>query len=672
MFGRLVISVTAAATFSLAMVSHLGAQVLSAPSTQVKDFSLPTGDGGEVSLFADVEADFHVVCFLGTECPLARVYGPRLQRMADEFATRGVRWIGVNSNVQDSMEELAEYVRQHGIRFPVAKDYDRGVAVNFGATRTPEVFVIDRGGNIRYQGRIDNQYQPGIARSEANQHDLRNAVEELLAGKPVSRPNVAAVGCLISLPRKQSASDSPVADVTFCNQVIRVLQKHCVECHRDGEIGPFTLDDYDEVVGWADMSLEVIDQGRMPPWHASADVGKFANARHMSEADKRVLRQWVEAGTPYGRAEDLPPPPRYVEGWRLREPPHAVYAMSDRAFEIPAEGTVEYQYFVVDPGFKQDKWISGAEVIPGNRSVVHHCIAFTRPPDGSDIRDIGMLAAYVPGQHSANLPAGYARRVPAGSKIVFQMHYTPTGKPERDVTKLGLVFTAAEQVTHEVFAIGGIEHEFEIPPHAGNHVVAGDVGWFPKEGELLSITPHMHLRGKSFQMSAETEQGETKLIEVPQYDFNWQHNYELSDPLPLKEVKALKFAATFDNSESNPTNPDPTEYVTWGDQTWQEMAVLFLGVARPIKKEANKPSEPSEEEIAKALELEAKIRRQAEAFADQYIKRHDKNGDGAVTSHELPKAVRRFGYLDHNNDDHVSRDELISEAFWRFYESHSE
>ena len=177
------------------------------------------------------------------------------------------------------MSELRGYVQAHKIRFPVVKDYDRSLAVRLGASRTPEVFVIDSSGAIQYQGRIDDQYQPGIAKSTASRQDLRNAIEQLLAGEPVSTPRTEAVGCLISLPR---AITQPNRDgITFCNQVIRVLDKHCVDCHREGEIGPFVLDDYDEVLGWADMCLEVIDQGRMPPWHASREHGSFVNARHM-------------------------------------------------------------------------------------------------------------------------------------------------------------------------------------------------------------------------------------------------------------------------------------------------------------------------------------------------------------------------------------------------------
>ncbi len=651
------------AAVALAPAIRIEAAAPGVPFAQVSDFSLPTTDGGSVSLSADVDVTLQVICFLGTECPLARVYGPRLQRMSDEYHSRGVRFLGINSNLQDSMEDLRRYVSEHDIRFPIAKDYDRSVAIQIKARRTPEVFVIDRGGIVCYSGRIDNQYQPGIARSEATQHDLRDAIDQLLAGHPVVHPRTEAVGCLISLPRERTASKSD-SDVTFCKQVIRVLQEHCVECHRDGEIGPFALDEYDEVVGWADMALEVIDQGRMPPWHADPRFGSFANARHMPDEAKQILHQWVESGTPYGSAADLPAKREYVQGWQLPAPPDVVLCMADEPFQVPADGTVEYQYFVVDPGFKEDKWVSAVEVVPGNRAVVHHCIAFIRPPDGADFRDIGLLSAYVPGQRSVDLPEGYARRIPARSKIVFQVHYTPTGKPETDLTRIGLVLADPDQVTHEVYALGGIEQDFEIPPQASNFTVSGRIRSFPENGLLLSIAPHMHLRGKSYQLTAESDTGNQTLLSVPQYDFNWQHSYELKNPLPLQSVRTLRFTATFDNSSNNPTNPDPTEYVTWGDQTWQEMAVTFISVAEP-RVGNRKPVAADTMSAQQQQDRQAELTRQADAFADRYIARFDKNGDGSLASHELPDSVRRWGNLDHNFDDHISRDELIEEFYWR-------
>ena len=229
-----------------------------------------------------------VVCFLGTECPLAKLYAPRLCRLATEFPD--VRFIGINSNRQDSGEDVAAYSEAHDLSFPVLKDHRNEVADQFGALRTPEVFLLDKELVVRYQGRIDDQYMPGISRQSPTQNDLQIAISELLSGKEVSVPKTQAVGCLIGRVKNPVVS----GEITFCNQVARVLQKHCLECHREGEIGPFSLDDYDEVAGWADTMLEVINDGRMPPWHADPDHGEFMNARLMPEGDKAILQKWVE------------------------------------------------------------------------------------------------------------------------------------------------------------------------------------------------------------------------------------------------------------------------------------------------------------------------------------------------------------------------------------------
>jgi peroxiredoxin len=642
-----------------------GDATVAAGTKQLTGFSLPATDGRTVGLSADPAIRLHVLCFLGTECPLARVYGPRLQRLADRYADRGVEFLGIVSTVQDSMDDIKAYVDEHGIQFPVLKDYDQQVAVQAGATRTPEMFIVDRDGVIQYQGRIDDQYQPGIARNEAQTHDLQDAIDELLAGKPISKPQQKAVGCLISFPRPQPTD----SDVTYCNQVIRILQQNCIECHRAGQIGPFVLDDYDEVVGWGDMSCEVIDQGRMPPWHADPTVGHFANARSMSEEDKQLFRQWVDAGMPYGDANELPPPQTYGQGWRMFKQPDLVLQMSEKPFAVPSEGTVEYQYFVVNPGFTEDKWVRAAQVVPGNNRVVHHCIVFQRPPDGSYLKGAGMLAGYVPGQLSSDLPDGYAYRIVAGASLVFQMHYTPTGKPEEDQTQLGLIFADPDEVTHEVFVINGIDTEFEIPPHTANYPVSAAVDWFPQDGFILSITPHMHVRGKSLELFANSAGNETPLLRVPHYDFNWQHDYDLATPLPLDKVDKLWFRAIFDNSSDNPFNPNPEEYVMWGDQTWEEMALVFLRVAEPRKNhdEASE-TQSRQQSLAQQRQLQWTLALQ---FADDYIGRFDNNDDGVLSAHEVPKSVRafRFQQYDRDDDGFLTRDEMANNALDRYLQA---
>jgi len=620
-------------------------------------FSAKSLDGEVVQVETENEKQFTVVCFLGAECPVARLYGPRLQKLSDQFASQNVSFVGVGSNLQDSVEDLQQFTELTGIKFPLVKDYENQIADQFAAKRTAEVYVLDSQLNVKYRGRIDNEYQPGVKRSQTTQQELKQALEELLAGKPVTVSETEGVGCLIGRVQKEKVT----TEVTYAKEVSRILQQHCIECHQPNEIGPFALTDFDEVLGWAPMIVEVIENGRMPPWNADPKHGSFINARLMPETDKKILKEWAEGGMPFGKPEDLPTPlAKKSSGsdsdWQLDKEPDLVLPMGKQPFQVSADEFVEYQYYVVDPGFEKETWITDAQVLPGNRSVVHHCIVFVRPPDGSDAKGIGWLTAYVPGQRALPLPKGYARRIPAGSKLVFQMHYTPTGTAEEDLTRIGLCFAEEADVTHELFTLATINHDFEIPPQEGNFPIKGSRGNLPENGKLLAVAPHMHLRGKSFQLFAEKDGKKETLLNVPNYDFNWQHVYAFSEPIDLNEIKRISFVSHFDNSDKNPSNPDPNAYVTWGDQTYQEMAIGFLEVAVPRRTSASeslsrkpKPSGPN-----------SAVKQAADNYADQYFKRFDTNRDSVILRDELPSAIGRFGFrnLDRDGDERITPDEI--------------
>lgn len=610
-----------------------------------------------------------VVCFLGTECPLAKLYAARLQELQEAFATKNVRFVGIVSNQQDSAADVLEFIRHHELKFDFIRDEANRLADRFGAERTPEVFVLDQQLTIRYQGRIDDQYTPGTSRSAPTHQELRAALDELTSQKPVTKPRTVAVGCRIG--RVHHTVEN--AEVTYSRDISRLLQKHCVECHRAGEIGPMALTDYEEVVGWGETMLEVIEDRRMPPWHAAPQHGHFVNAREMAAEEIELLRKWVAAGMPLGDTSDLPEAMPVTTGWQFNGAPEAVIAMRERPFRVPATGTVEYQYFVVDPHWAEDRWISAAQVVPGNAAVVHHAIVFVRPPDDGDFRGVGWLSAYVPGQRAAVLPPGHARKVPAGAKLVFQMHYTPNGKAQEDVTRIGLQFVDPSSVTHEVFTVMGIDQDFEIPPRANPHLVNGQVHGYPASGRLLSVAPHMHLRGKSFELTATKQGGAEILLQVPHYDFNWQHEYLFAEPINLSDIESLKFTVGFDNSPQNPVNPDPTQRVTWGDQTWEEMAVVFLSVAEPMRGTGSEGQDPNGQNRPRRLlssdtSQTANQQDRIEEFVRDFFRRLDKDGNGEVLWKETPLAVRRFSFseFDANGDQRISREEVQQVAVERF------
>ena len=626
---------------------------------QMRWGTLETIEGGKLEIGPGQSTV--VVCFLGTECPLAKLYSKRLNQLFQTFASDRVRFVAVYSNVQDSLAEIESSVADGGIEFPVVHDVGNVWADRFDARRTPEIFVVDGDGRLRYHGRVDDQYLPGQARSAPQRDDLRVAVEQVVSGDAVEVPDTPVAGCLIGREKSQgvAAADSE-PDVTFCNQIVRLLNQHCVECHRAGEIGPFALTDFEEVQGWAEMILEVVEERRMPPWHAAAGIGHFQNARGLEEGEISQLRTWVESGAPYGDAANLPDTaPEFVDGWELPSEPDQVIAMRSRAFRVPATGTVDYQYFVVDPGWEEDRWIQAAQVVPGHRSVVHHAIVFVRPPDGAAMRGVGWLSAYVPGQRNFVLPEGHARFVPAGSKLVFQMHYTPNGESADDLTKLGVVLADPQSVTHEVLTIIGIDQEFEIPPMAQDFPVNGTVRWFPSRGRLLTIVPHMHVRGRAFEVSTVRDDVTTQQLSVPSYDFNWQHAYRLKEPLDLDDIDAIDFVARFDNSANNPVNPDPTQLVTWGDQTWEEMAVVFFDVATPL--DTGTGSESIDADADEVPLTESDVSAKIEDETDAFMRRLDTNGDGEIQRTETPRSFRRFGFwrFDRDGDRRLTREEVL-------------
>jgi peroxiredoxin len=547
-------------------------------TASIDDFTLQDYLGARHSLSEWSNKRANVIVFLGTECPLAMLYASRLAELDSEYSAQGVAFVGIDSNQQDSLLEIGHFVRTYKINFPVLKDSAGKVADQFGATRTPEAFVLDADGDVRYHGRIDDQFGIGYQRTNEVRRDLANAIDEVLAGKTVSTPATEPVGCYIGRSKKKL----PTGDITYSNQIARLVDKHCVRCHRAGQIAPFTLTSYDDVSAWAQSMCEVMDEGRMPPWHASPEFGQFSNDAHMPEADKQLFRKWVDNGMPAGDPADLPEPTQYTDGWQIPKP-DIVFRMP-KPFTVPAKGTVPYQYFWLDTKFDHDVWIKAAEVRPGNPAVVHHAFLFYMPPGQEEVRGedplINSIAGFAPGAPASLWPDGYARLVPAGSRLVFQMHYTPSGNEQVDQTEVGLVFADEKQQLKEVKFEIAVNTDFRIPPGAANYeVLAGHD--FKHDTVLHAMVPHMHYRGKSFRFAAKYPDGrEEVLLDVPHYDFNWQNAYKLKEPKHLPKGTVILCSGHFDNSEDNLANPDPTKEVRWGDQTWDEMMLGSLVVSQ--------------------------------------------------------------------------------------------
>ncbi len=547
----------------------------------VAPFTLNDFRGATVESTEFKEVKCLVVAFLGTECPLAKLYGPRLQKLAKEYEPQGAKFLSINSNQQDSIAEITAFVKELGIEFPILKDPGQKVAEQFGAVRTPEVFVISPLGVVLYRGRVDDQYIVGVQRKAAEREDLRLALDEILAGKPVSVAKTDPIGCLIGRIRTPKA-DGPV---TWSNQIVRLMQTHCVDCHRPGEVGPFSLLSYEDAQGWGDMIAEVVSDRRMPPWHADPAHGKFANDRSLSKEERESILTWVKDGCPEGDKSQLPPARTFVEGWQLSKTPDAVFEMDSKPFAIPADSGprgVKYQYFSVDPKFTTDKWLSEVEAVPSNRAVVHHIIVFVVNPDQKQRTEGEFLCAYVPGARARPPQPGQAKKIKAGSLLKFQVHYTPNGSPQEDLSKVGMIFVDEKAVTHEVRTTEAINTSFQIEPEKDNQTFSAKSRPSPTDLAMISLAPHMHLRGKAFKYELELPNGTREtILDVPRYDFNWQTNYLLAEPVKVPQGARVVCTAVYDNSRNNPANPDPTKEVRWGDQSWDEMLLGYFDVIIP-------------------------------------------------------------------------------------------
>jgi len=362
---------------------------------------------------------------------------------------------------------------------------------------------------------------------------------------------------------------------------------------------------------WAKAIRNAVASKKMPPWHADPAHGKFLNDRRLSEREIQTLVAWVDAGARPGNAKDAPLPLHFTEGWEIGTP-DLVLEMPT-AIDVAASGTIDYQYVAIPTNFTEDKWVQFAEARPEDRQHVHHIIAFIREPGSPYMKDLpdgvamtakqiyeaakknggerragenntfpDMLVGFAPGTPPMSFKPGQAKLVKAGSHLVLQMHYTANGKPGRDRSRIGLTFSKVP-VTERVVSLASSNGRFAIPPQDANYRVDSSFT-LQETSTLVSLLPHMHLRGKDFLYTAIYPTGEKEvLLRVPHYDFNWQNTYELATPKVLPAGTKIDCVAHFDNSPNNPSNPDPTKKVTFGEQSWDEMMFGFFDVAIDVK-----------------------------------------------------------------------------------------
>ena len=602
-------------SFHLMSVALL-TSLLSAPALfadpvpkSIGDFTLPDASGNKWSLHQQ-KNKFTVLIFVSCECPMSNAYLKPLSDLANKYQDRGVSFIGINANKEETLEQIKAHAKEFKIGFPLLKDDELKAVKALDAKVNPEVFVLNESFQVQYRGRIDDAYSGRLKpNTRITKTDLVDALEALLAGKEVKVKVTTAYGCpLLGTEKKEAIAN---ASVTFHKEVLPILQANCQSCHRPGNVGPFSLMSYSQTKKWADSMIEEVSAKRMPPWRPEKNAF-LSDSRCMAEKDVAILSKWVEQGMAEGNPKDAPPAAHFPEGWSLGKPDLILEA--DEDVTIDAEGRDVFHCLVFPTNFNEDRYIAAIEVQPGNPRVVHHTIqvidtdkhgrrlqesyqkkmtAKTKDHGPGYSVSMGMgfipsptngLGGWAPGLIPKPLPDGVGYHLPKGSDIVMQIHYHRTGKVEKDRTRIGIYFTKSEVKSYfQGMAVPGFF--FRIPAEEKNFKI--DQKYVTDE-DLTAywLVPHMHLLGKDIELTMKRPGEEEKsLIAIKEWDYNWQEMYQLKEPVKIPKGTTLHIKATFDNSSSNPLNPSsPAKTVRIGEQTTDEMCFVFVGVESATNK----------------------------------------------------------------------------------------
>ncbi len=563
---------------------------------------------------------------------------PALKALKDAYAAKDVAVFLLNSTPGDDRESIAKEMASLGLDLPVLIDDTQLIGESLGVSRVAQAFVIDpKTWNVVYSGPIDDRFAGKTAKPNAKVKKayVSEAVANLIAGQPVKVSSAKIDTPKLAFPLRDHASE--FANISYEKDISPILQKNCVACHSEGAIGPFAMDSYEKVKGFAPMIREAIRTDRMPPYNADPHVNKFAGGMNMSVRDQQTLIHWIEAGAPRGSGSDpLKINAKAAPEWELG-PPDLVIELPP--FSVPASGVVDYQNPVVQNPLSEGRWLRASTVKPSDRRAVHHLLS-----NGA--------GGYAVGAETTVYPEGTGTWVAPGQQFRFQMHYTPYGKETAEKTRVGLSFYPKDKPPEilrrsAVVANAGIE----IPPNTARHEETAYIV-FPENATLYSVFPHAHYRGESMAISIK-EPGATEeklILSLPKYDFNWQRGYDFAEPIKLKPGTKLITRYVYDNSKHNPANPDPSIKVTWGEQSGDEMQYTALGFRWDDETVSNRKDD---------------YQRRLEASRNMGIM--DTNLDDKVAKSEVrgrmgTRILAAWDQLDANKDGYLVESELASIA----------
>jgi mono/diheme cytochrome c family protein len=482
------------------------------------------------------------------------------------YAGKGVEFMLLNASEADTRQSIAAAVGD--LDLPILDDELQLVARGLGVTETAEAFVIDpKTWKVAYHGPIDKTFAPR-GRSKGS---VAAALDAMLAGEKVKVVHADTAGAPIEI-----VSRDEYAGVTYVKDVAPILAANCVVCHSEGGMGPFPMNSYEMVRGFAPMIEEVIRTKRMPPFHADPHYGEWANDMNLSQREILTLVNWVDGGAVRGEGEDPLAAANYkAPEWPYGEPDHIV---SIPGFDVPATGTVDYQDWSIANPLTEGKWLRTTAWKAGARETVHHVLAGWIPEVRADGRGFSWntsLGGYGPGGDSNLTPEDTGIYVPPGGSFAFQVHYTPVGRPLRDETKVGLYFYD-EEPKYILRQASVTDFSIKLPAGAGRHHERAYLE-FPHDALIYGTQPHAHYRGYATKLTLRYPDGtERILLNQPRYDFAWQREYIFKELLEVPAGSKLIADYIFDNSTANPANPDPSIDVTFGEQSWQEMLFTFV------------------------------------------------------------------------------------------------
>lgn len=571
----------------------LGFAVAARAADDVADGGTPLGLalvdlGGAIHQLGDCDGCKAVVLvFLSPECPVSNQYGGELNRIHEEAGRQKVEFYGVVSDAKLSRSAIKKHYDELAARFPVFVDSSGLLTELCRPTHVPEAFVFASDGRLAYRGRIDDAVASVDARRGAVvDRTLASVIAAIAEDRSPAAGRTEPVGTRLE--------KGPVEPITYTRHVAPLLFARCVQCHRPGEVAPFSLLTYDDAAKRAGFLAEITAKGIMPPWHARPQGGEFRGERRLGQREIKLLDDWAKAGAPEGDADDLPSAPRFAEGWRLGQP-DLVLKMGE-AYHVPAGGADVFRFFVIPIEIPEDRVVAAVEFRPGNPRVVHHSIMYldssgvARKRDAADpapgyegfvtggFRPSGTLGFWAPGYTPRYLPEGIGLQLRKGTDLAMQLHYHPSGKEETDQSQVGVYFTK-RPVSRYLSGIAMINFDVDIPPGERRHRMEQSFTT-PVDIELLDITPHMHMIGTEMKVVATLPDGSTRPLVWSQWNFNWQEQYLYRRPVRLPAGTRIDLEAWYDNSAENPYNPNrPPKRVTFGEMTTDEMCICALAIA---------------------------------------------------------------------------------------------